>query len=130
MFWFFRKFLKNQKASNKDLAQLQKEIEQLKLNYQSLKEELSSHKKELNLSLQKVGLVRYNPFNDVGGDQSFSLAVLNKEATGFVITSLYGRETGRVYAKPVKKGKSFYQLSEEEKQAIKKAIEEYEREKS
>ncbi len=73
-------------------------------------------------SIHKVGVVRYNPFKEVGGDQSFSIALLDSRNSGFVITSLYGRETNRIYGKPVKKGKSEYQLSEEEIMAIEEAI--------
>lgn len=73
-------------------------------------------------SIQKVGVVRYNPFKEVGGDQSFSIALLNSQNNGFVITSLYGREMNRVYGKPIKKGKSEYQLSEEEEKAIEEAV--------
>jgi hypothetical protein len=69
-----------------------------------------------------VGLVRFNPFGEVGGDQSFSIALLDSDHNGFVITSHYAREASRIYAKPVKNGKSTYALSEEEKGAIKEAI--------
>lgn len=72
-------------------------------------------------SFQKVGVVRFNPFNEVGGDQSFCVALLDAQNNGFVISSLYGRQMNRVYAKPVEKGFSKYQLSEEEKGALEKA---------
>lgn len=73
-------------------------------------------------NIQKVGLVRFNPFAETGGDQSFCLALLDGEDNGLVISSLHSRETTRIYAKPVKKGKSAgYDLSAEEKQAVLKA---------
>lgn len=72
-------------------------------------------------NLRRVGLVRYNPFPNAGGDQSFVIALLNDHKDGVVVTSLYGREVNRVYAKPIKGGKSQYQLTEEEKQAIDQA---------
>jgi len=72
--------------------------------------------------VQKVGVVRFNPFKDIGGDQSFSIALLDEEDNGLVITSLYGREGNRVYAKPIEGGQSKYQLSDEEKEAISRAI--------
>ena len=79
-----------------------------------------------NLSLRgihKVGLVRFNPFKDVGGDQSFSLALLNGKDNGVVISSLYTREGTRAYAKAIASGQSEkYPLSEEEKKAIKIAL--------
>ncbi len=76
---------------------------------------------ELPKNIQKIGLVRYNPFSDAGGDQSFALALLNEQNDGIVLSSLYGREMNRVYSKPIEKGTSKYQLSDEEKQAIQNA---------
>jgi len=74
------------------------------------------------ISFQKVGVVRYNPFKDVGGDQSFSIALLDSKDSGFVITALYMREGNRIFAKSIVGGKSEYPLSEEEKRAIEQAI--------
>lgn len=72
-------------------------------------------------TVQGIGLVRYNPFGNVGGDQSFSVALLNKNKDGIIITALYSREQTRIYTKPVKNGgEDGYQLSEEEIEAIKK----------
>ena len=70
---------------------------------------------------QKISVVRFNPFGDTGGDQSFSLAVLDAQNSGYVITSIHGREGTRVYIKPVDYGKSKYKLSVEEQQALKQA---------
>ena len=72
--------------------------------------------------IQKVKLIRYNPFGDIGGDQSFTIALLDAHNNGLVISSLHSKEGTRVYAKPIEKGKSPYQLSDEEKQAIEKAM--------
>jgi hypothetical protein len=72
----------------------------------------------LRLCLQKVGLVRYDAFPDVGGAQSFSLALLDGAASGLVLTGLYSRNDMRVYAKPVVGGASTHALTEEERQAI------------
>ena len=73
-------------------------------------------------SLSHTGLVRYNPFDDTGADLSFSLAVLTDEGDGLVLTSLWGRDEVRVYAKPVEHGLSRYPLSSEEKQALDLAV--------
>lgn len=75
-----------------------------------------------DISIQKVAVVRFNPFKDVGGDQSFAIALLDKDNNGLVISSLYSREGTRIYTKPIEKGSSSYHLSEEEKQAIAKAM--------
>ncbi|MGN7470079.1 DUF4446 family protein [Brevibacillus sp. SAFN-007a] len=70
----------------------------------------------------KVAVIRYNAFGDVGSDLSFSLAMLDDAQNGVVITSIFGREESRVYAKPIEAGTSTYHLSEEEQAAIKKAM--------
>ncbi|HHX58481.1 MAG TPA: DUF4446 family protein [Candidatus Moranbacteria bacterium] len=73
-------------------------------------------------SIHKTGLVRFNPFQDIGGDQSFSVALLDDFDDGVVISSLYSRDGMRVYAKAINRGKSGkHPLTEEEVQAIKKA---------
>lgn len=72
--------------------------------------------------IQKVGLVRFNPFSETGGDQSFALAILDGKNSGIIISSLHSREVTRLYAKPVKQGKvEGYQFSKEEIEAIEKA---------
>lgn len=78
--------------------------------------------KLVDISITKVGVVRFNPFKDTGGDQSFAIALLDKNDNGLVISSLYSREGTRIYTKPVEKGISTYHLSDEEKQAIQQAM--------
>jgi hypothetical protein len=73
------------------------------------------------LHVQKVGLIRFNPFKELGGDHSFSLAILDGEDSGVIITSLHTRDRTRVYMKSIKKGQSDTDLSEEEKKALGKA---------
>jgi len=73
------------------------------------------------LHIQKVGLVRFNPFKELGGDHSFSLAILDGEESGLVITSLHTRDRTRVYMKRVLKGKSDIELSDDERKALVKA---------
>lgn len=73
-------------------------------------------------NIQKIGLIRFNPFVGTGGNQSFCLALLDGEDNGLVMSSLHSRDTTRIYAKPIKKGKpAGYQLSIEETRAIKNA---------
>ena len=74
--------------------------------------------------LHKVGIIRFNPFKDVGGDQSFAIALLNGKNDGLTISSLFTREGTRVYSKPIVGGKSEkHPLSQEEERAIKQAME-------
>jgi hypothetical protein len=74
-------------------------------------------------SLQHVGMVRFNPFEDTGSDQSFAIALLDDRRDGIVLSSLHGRGQTRIFAKPVEGGESKHQLSDEEAQAIRVAIE-------
>ena len=74
-------------------------------------------------SLQHIGLVRFNPFDDTGSDQSFALALLDEGRDGVVVSSLHGRSNTRLFAKPVTAGESAHTLSDEELQAIRLAIE-------
>jgi hypothetical protein len=72
--------------------------------------------------VQHIGVVRFNPFLDKGGDQSFVVAILDDHADGAVISALHGRNDVRVYAKPVIGGQSTYTLTAEEKEAIARAM--------
>lgn len=72
--------------------------------------------------LQHVGFLRYNPFSDTGGDQSFCLSLLDGQGSGIVLSSLHSREQTRIYAKPIRRGKSIgYTLSKEERVVIQNA---------
>ena len=124
--WFFlklNKLVKNTeeksfvKAIDK-IAELEKlnrsQIDEIKRNIKKIENDDLAH-------IQKVGLVRFNPFDETGGDHSFSIALLNGNSSGFVITGLHTRERTRLYVKSVKGGKSEYELSQEEVKALKRA---------
>lgn len=88
----------------------------------SLEKELERIDDEGNYHIQKVGLVRFNPFKETGGDHSFSLSLLDRKDNGFILTGLHTRERTRVYIKDVKKGKSVIELSKEEEKALNLAL--------
>ncbi|HEY8422159.1 MAG TPA: DUF4446 family protein [Thermoclostridium sp.] len=73
--------------------------------------------------LQHIGMVNYNAFENVGNNMSFSIAALDEKKDGFVITGIYSRENSYVYAKEIKKGEPQRKLSNEEVEAINKALE-------
>lgn len=73
-------------------------------------------------AVRRVGLVRYDAFEDVGGRLSFSCALLDDHGNGVVVTSINGRQDTRVYAKPITGGRSGYNLSVEEEEAIRQAL--------
>ncbi len=72
-------------------------------------------------AFSRVGLVRYNPFEETGGNQSFALALLDADGDGWVLSSLHARSGTRIYAKSVKAGRSDAALSSEEAEAIRQA---------
>ena len=78
--------------------------------------------RDLKRSFSRVGLVRYNPFEDTGGNQSFALALLDEHGDGFVMSSLHTRNQTRVYAKGVRAGQSDSAMSAEEQEALKAAL--------
>jgi hypothetical protein len=86
-----------------------------------LKEALDRLAKKSVFPIQKIGLVRFNPFSETGGDQSFSLCLLDGTDTGFILTALHTRDRTRVYTKSVSKGKSKYELSADEQKVLKEA---------
>lgn len=87
-----------------------------------LENRTSAVEKDLRSALGRVGLVRYNPFDDTGGNQSFALAILDAGGTGFVVSSLHARGGTRVYAKAVEAGRSDTALSAEEAEAVARAL--------
>ncbi len=92
-----------------------KTLDQLVSSYDKINRDGLSH-------IQKIGLVRFNPFKDTGGDQSFILALVDAENTGVIISSLHTRTGTRWYAKGVVLGKGAeYDLSEDEERALKGA---------
>jgi len=110
-----------QKKEPKNLDEILSQFKDLEKNFGKISEELENLKRENKFSIQRVGIIRFNPFKEIGGDQSFSAALLDGNNDGIVITSLYTREGNRVYGKPIKAGLSEYLLSEEEKKAIEMA---------
>ncbi len=102
-----------------------KALDRLRQEYDKLRNDGLSH-------IQKVGLVRFNPFKDTGGDQSFVLALIDAESTGVIISSLHTRTGTRWYAKAVLRGKGVeYDLSDDEERALKgaKALSDHEKTK-
>lgn len=96
-----------------------KQNEDLKLDIEMLRKKCATIEKDALLHIQKVGLIRFNPFKDTGGNQSFILALVDGNDTGILISGLYSRSGTRWYAKRVDHGKAVEnELSDEEKKAI------------
>lgn len=101
------------------------DIEKFKQFRKELEAYLETVEKRLNQSVRAVGTVRFNPFKGTGdgGNQSFATAFLDADENGVVLSTIYTRERVSVYAKPLKSGKSEYELTSEERNAIKQAQE-------
>ncbi|WP_373897217.1 DUF4446 family protein [Haloimpatiens sp. FM7315] len=87
-----------------------------------LEESVNALNEKLKGCIQKTSIIRYRAFEDVGSDLSFSIALLDGNNNGVIITGIYSREDSVVYAKPVDRGISRYDLSEEEKEVLEKVI--------
>lgn len=109
-----------------------KSIEELLIDYTGKVEESMKIVKDIDIayksvdarvknSIQKCSVVRFRAFDDVGSDLSFSIALLDEKNDGVILTGIYGRNESATFAKPIENGISKYDLSDEEKQAIKNA---------
>lgn len=87
-----------------------------------IKSNIKNIETNMQKCIQKIGVVRYNAFDDVGSNLSFVVALLDNTNSGIIINGVYGRETTSVYAKPYERGSSSYPLSNEEQEAVNKAI--------
>lgn len=104
------------------IENLLKDVTVSKKNIDYLKSYCVRIEKEGLLHIQKIGLLRFNPFKDTGGDQSFILSLTDGNDTGVIISGLYSRSGTRWYAKKVVEGKSVeHELSDEERKALKEA---------
>ena len=106
-------------AVTKRFAQVDKLIEENKKKTVEIEDIFNN----LKISVQKVGIVKYDAFNEMGGKLSFSLAMLNKENSGFIINAMHSREGCYTYIKEIIKGESYIPLGTEEKEALEKAME-------
>jgi len=103
------------------LHALNNELKDIRESQVILDRDLTKLSEQLGFAVQKVGVVRFNPFGDGGGNFSFSLALLDSHNSGVVITSMYGRQQNRIYSKKIDSGKSESALTEEEQQAVVRA---------
>lgn len=99
----------------KEVGGFKQDLKGLELDFKELKLEGLSH-------LQRIELLRFNPYHDTGGNISFTIAMLDNKGTGIILTSLHARSGTRIFAKPVFEGKSKYDLSSEEEEVLKKTL--------
>lgn len=118
---FMRK-IGNSDNLEEDLETYMYRVDRVEKQNNSISIQVKNIEKDLTKCIQKVGIVRYSAFKNTGSDLSFTLALLDENNDGVVLNGIYSREMSNIYAKPVKNGKSTYTVSEEEVQAIEKAI--------
>lgn len=121
----YRKITKG--ISKKDLRtilnELSNSIKQTSNDVNALNEDVKQLNQNVKSHIQKVGFVRFNPFSDTGGNQSFCACLLDEYDSGIVITSLHNRDQTRIYAKKIINGKpENRELSSEEKEVINQAL--------
>ncbi len=120
----YRKFMRG--VSNKNIEELVIQyldrIDDVKKQSDYMKEVYNDINNKVDSCIQKVSILRYRAFEDVGSDLSYSIALLNNHNDGVILTSIYGRNESTTYGKPIDKGISRYDLSEEEEQVLKEAI--------
>ena len=129
-FKFFRKLDKKFNGANgkdilKLLADSMEKSEQVDRNLREFLKDAERDRAILRTTLHKVGFVRFNPFKGMGGSYSFSIALLDGDHNGFLITSLYGKDGVRTYAKEVREGISEQTMTQEEERALHQAMKKY-----
>lgn len=124
LIWQYRRLLTSKGEINLEevLMRLGERTKRLEEGLSQVEGELARNREAALGYLQKWALLRYKAFANTGGEQSFSLVILDQKGDGVILSSIYGREESRVYAKAIKNGKSSYPLSEEEQQVLARAL--------
>ncbi|MFA6177604.1 MAG: DUF4446 family protein [Candidatus Paceibacterota bacterium] len=117
-----KRFFLGKKAKDLEdtLITLENNITELNKARDIIQKDITIINDKLKKSIRGLETMRFNPFPDQGSNQSFAIGMLNEENDGLVISSLYSRERMSVFAKPIKNGKSEYELTAEEKEVLKK----------
>ena len=121
----YNKFMKgnNGKALEDVIENRFEQVDKLLAENKKKTKEILDIMGNLKIAVQKVGIVKYDAFNEMGGKLSFALVMLDKENTGFVINAMHSREGCYTYIKEIIRGESYIPLGTEEKEALKKAME-------
>lgn len=118
-----KKLFRGKKGTDieESIATINNAINELQNAHSKSMEHIDIHTKKLNQSFRGIHTVRFNPFPELGSNQSFAIAILNEAGDGVVLSSLYTRDRVSVFAKPIKNMRSEYELTDEEKEALLKA---------
>ncbi len=121
----YKKFMNklgNGKNLEEDLENFMYKVDRVEKQNAEITNYCRNLEDDLSKCIQKIGIVRYSAFKDTGSDLSFAVALLDEKNNGVVFNGIYSREMSNIYAKPVENGNSKYTLSNEELEAIEKAI--------
>ena len=118
-----KKMLRGKKAHDLEevITELVASATLLEKNDARIENQLAQMEGRLRKSIQGVETIRFNPFKDSGGNHSFATALLSEEGDGVVLSSLYARDRVNIFAKPIKKHTSEFELTAEEKEALTRA---------
>ena len=119
----YQTFLQGESGNNLEKSILKKfsEIDRLSRENEVLMADVKKNHEDIQMAFQKVGLVKYDAFHEMGGRLSFSLCLLDNEDNGFLIIAMHTREGCYTYSKEIIKGESYVVLAEEEKHALEQA---------
>jgi hypothetical protein len=119
----FKKFFAGTKARNLEevMLHLGEQMKKLRESQEKIDKHLVTIDDRLNKSIRSVETIRFNPFLDAGSNQSFAISFLNDEGNGVIMSSLYARDRMSIFAKPIIKGNSEFELSSEEKEVLEKS---------
>lgn len=120
----YESFMRGSDAQSLENTILEKfdDIDELKEQNELKTKIIGEIQENLQSTYQKVGLVKYDAFREMGGNLSFALVLLNKQNTGFIINAMHSREGCYTYVKEIIKGESFIELAEEEREALEQAV--------
>jgi hypothetical protein len=120
----YDKFMRGRDAENLEEAILDNfnNMKKLMKAFQQTKSNMDITLNSMKSTYQKMGLVKYDAFKEMGGNLSFALAMLDADNTGFILNSMHGRESCYTYVKEIINGESYTTLGEEEKEALEKAL--------
>ena len=120
----YKKFMlgKNAKSLENEIAGLFEDNRFIKTSIEKNKKDIRALYKNMESTFQKIGIIKYNAFNQMGGNLSFSLALLDKQNNGFILNSVHSAEGCYSYTKEIKNGQCSIELGEEEKQALNMAV--------
>lgn len=113
---------KDAKSLEKDIVGLYEDNKFLKINVDKNKKDIRTLYKNMEHAFQKIGLIKYDAFQQMGGKLSFSLALLDENNNGFILNSVHSTEGCYTYTKEIKSGECAISLGEEEQQALDMAI--------